>query len=152
MSGEQNEYDIEKDLFSLELKLTINAVREVPFEAFLKSFFEISPCIPPSLAFGKAVFDVISATGYALEEKDAEMFSLIGVLVAELEKKENPVSKAFASLIKKAIRLNEAGIPIVQISGTFEFRHIIAEFDKFEASLGFATNEPSNFSGHYSKN
>lgn len=145
-------YDLEKDLFGLQLKSTINALREMPFEEFLKSFFEISPCIPASLAFGRVVCDAINATGYAFNEKDAEMLNLVGVLVAELEKESSSVSKAFASLIKKAIRLNEAGIPITQISGTFEFGHIVAEFDKFAISLEKTPEEPCNLGESYSDN
>lgn len=155
MSSGQNEkydYDIEGDLFNLKLKSTIKALKEMTFEEFLKIFFEIDPCIPPSLAFGKDVLDIISVTGYALEKKDVEMFGLVEVLVAELEKKDHIVSKAFAGLIKKAIRLDEAGIPLVNISKTFEFTHLVIEFDKFEASLGKTCSEKSYDFSKYSNN
>lgn len=153
MGGDQNgKYDLEKDLFILKLKAIINAIRETPFDMFLKGFFETSLCIPPSLAFGNVVCDTLDAIEYAFQKKDAEMLKLVDVLIYEIEEKDSPVSKAFAGLIKKAIRLNEAGIPLAQISNAFEFKHLVDEFEKF--SLG-GKKEPfhfGSFSKHYSEN
>lgn len=153
-SDKNGKYDLKKDLFVLKLKATLNAMKETPFDMFLKGFFETSPCIPPSLAFGKVVCDVLEAIEYAYQKKDDEMLNLVDVLVSELEGMGSSISKAFASLIKKAIRLNEAGIPLAQISKAFEFGHLVDEFEKFKFSLE-GKKEPFNsrsFSKHYSQN
>lgn len=137
MGGDQNgKYDLEKDFFVLKLKAIINAIRETPFDAFLKGFFEASVCMPPPLAFGRVVCGVLEAIEYAHQKKEVEIPKLADVLVYELEEKDSFVSKAFACLIKKAMRLNEAGISLAQISNTFEFRHLVDEFEKFNFSSG----------------
>lgn len=155
MNGDQNgKYDLEKDFFVLELKAIINAINEKPFEEILKGFFETVACIPPFIALGKFAFDVIEAIEYASQKKEAEILNLVDILISGLEEKDSSLGKAFANLIKKAMRLNEAGIPLVKISNTFEFGHLVDEFGKFNFFLG-EKKESSNFSGfnkYYSEN
>lgn len=54
--------NLSKDMYSLRIKSTINALQTMNFEAFLKKHIETAPEVSLFDIFRNAVFDVVFAT------------------------------------------------------------------------------------------
>ena len=149
---------VDKDIYNLRLKSTINAVKTMSFEKFLKEHFNLNIEAIPSVVFQNVILGTMMAVEYGFQEKDNEILNLADILIAELEKEEADeeritLGRLFAKLIRKMIILGEAEMHFVGIVKTFEYKGFCERFKEMLASIGKKPNEELYKSmGHFSNN
>jgi len=149
---------IDKDIHNLRLKSTINAIKTVSFENFLKEHFNPNIEATPSVVFQNVILGTMMAVEYGFEEGDKEVLSLADLLIVELEKEDTDeeritLGRLFAKLIRKFIRLGEAKMPLGGIAHTFEYKGFCERFKEMLASVGKKpNNEFYKSMGYYSNN
>lgn len=129
-NGHDNkDLNLNRELYSIRIKSTLAAVKEMSFEEFLKKYFELGSDygISSYEIFRNAIFDPFLAVEYAIKEKDDELLKYVDDLIKKLEDEQKnnegniPLGKLFAKLLRKAKSLCEAGMLVSRIMFTFEF-------------------------------
>lgn len=124
-------FDLRKEMYTLRVKSTINALKSMSFEAFLKKHIESAPEASIFDIFRNAVFDLVFATEYAVKVKSDQIAILLDILVTKLESKDGEeyvLDRLFAKLLKKARNILEAKLNIKGIFFTFEFKNFLKLF------------------------